>query len=151
MTNAPTLYSAPIPPWVAVALGEYGITELVGTASNPRIKEYLRSTKLPETYVVDDTPWCSAFINWCMVQSGFKGTGLANARSWLAWGKRLTVPTMGAVAVLWRESPASAKGHVAFFIRRDGAHMWLLSGNQQNKVCIDRYPTSQLLEFRAPA
>lgn len=145
-SNAATHMGVPI--WFVAALGEYGTAEVAGAASNPKITQYLRTTSLPAEGLDDETPWCSAFVNWCMVQSGHKGTGSAAARSWLTWGKRVTVPQIGTVTVLWRETPSSGKGHVAFFVRRDGHHVWLLSGNQGNRVSIERYPAVRVLDFR---
>lgn len=150
MAVAGTLYHAPIPIWMATALGEYGVAEIPGPKSNPKIAEYLRTTQIPAEGQNDETPWCAAFVGWCLVQSGFPSTGSAAARSYLAYGKRITQPTMGAITVLWRESPASGKGHVAFFVRRDGTNVWLLGGNQQNGVCVERYPAARILDFRGP-
>lgn len=146
--NAATHVGVPIP--FVVALGEYGVAEIIGSGTNPRINTYLRTTSLPAEGLTDETPWCSAFVNWAVTQSGARGTGSAAARSWLTWGKKVAVPQLGTIAVLWRDLPTSSKGHVAFFVRRDGANIWLLGGNQGNRVEISKYPAARVLDFRAP-
>jgi uncharacterized protein (TIGR02594 family) len=135
-------------PWMQHALQEHGIREVPGHGSNTRIQEYLRSVGINAG---DDTSWCSAFANWCMEQAGLRGTDRGNARSWLTWGGQCLVgSTYGAVTVLWRESPASWKGHVGFYVGREGANLLLLGGNQGNAVSIRPYPASRLLAYRWP-
>src|SRR5437868_4734207 len=98
-------------PWMQYALQEYGEREVPGPQSNPRILEFLRSVG---NNGGDETAWCSAFANWCMTQAGIRGTGMANARSWLTWSNYcLARPAYGAVTILWRGSPNGWQGHVA--------------------------------------
>ncbi|HEY8973819.1 MAG TPA: hypothetical protein VIN75_06350, partial [Burkholderiaceae bacterium] len=54
-------------------------------------------------------------------------------------------------AVLWREDPASWKGHVGFFVREDGDDIVLLAGNQLGAVCEQRHPKTTVLSYRWPA
>lgn len=104
--------SAPLPPapvaaqsapWMKIALGELGVHEYgkIGR-HNARIVEYHGETSLKAT--ADETPWCSAFVNWAMVQAGFKGTNSALAASWLnrKGGIRLKDDRYGAVTVIKR-------------------------------------------------
>src|SRR5262245_20844734 len=72
-------------PWMPLALQEIGVKEYTGAADNPRIVEYLTSTTLGSVERSnDETPWCSAFVNWCVAKSGYEGTDSAWAKSWLA-------------------------------------------------------------------
>jgi uncharacterized protein (TIGR02594 family) len=146
--NVSSVGAAQVPAYFMTALGEYGVKEIPGPAHAPRILEYLRTCSIgPQGG--DETPWCSAFCNWCMVHSSYRGTASAAARSWLAWGTRVTVPYVGAVTVLSRHDPKNPNaGHVGFFVRREGTNVWLLSGNQSNSVCIEPYPIARILEFR---
>jgi uncharacterized protein (TIGR02594 family) len=143
-------YTAQVPVYLLTALGEYGQAEIPGSKSNPRITEYLASTNLPASGRQDETPWCSAFVNWCMLQSGYRGTRSAAARSWLQWGHKVPAPKLGTIVVLWRDDPSSTKGHVGIFIRKEGASLWLLSGNQGNQVSIENYPLARVLDYREP-
>lgn len=65
---------APLPrvacaPWLDVALGELGQTELGGSTratSNPRICEYLDTAPIKLGDKGDVTPWCGAFVMWVL-------------------------------------------------------------------------------------
>lgn len=135
-------------PWFPIAHAEVGVHEVVGSGDNPRIVEYLRSTTLAAPEVSnDETPWCSAFVNWCVEKAGHAGTDSAWARSWLNWGKKTTNPSPGCVAVFRREVNS---GHVAFFVGESNKGIRVLGGNQGNAVNISVYPTGRLLGFRVP-
>lgn len=101
------------PGWVQVAFDELGVREYPGPTYNPRVVEYSATTNLEAND--DETSWCSAFVNWCMLRAGDAGTNGASARSWLNYGVPLNAPQLGSIVVLWRESPESWKGHVGFF------------------------------------
>jgi uncharacterized protein (TIGR02594 family) len=137
------------PTWLTLARAEIGVHETPGPGSTSRIDEYLHAvTKDP--HVNDETPWCSAFANWCMVRAQRVGSGKLAARSWLSWGVACE-PQLGAVVVLWREDPKGPHGHVAFFVKEDATNVYLLGGNQHNSVCISAYPKSRVLGYRWPA
>jgi uncharacterized protein (TIGR02594 family) len=151
---APTGTSTPAPApsgeepkWLTVARGEIGQTEIEGAQNNPRIVEYHAATSLHASD--DETPWCSAFANWCMKQAGIKGTGEANARSWLNWGRQLSAPVAGCVVVLKRGN-STTSGHVTFYVGRNGDYLQVLGGNQSNKVKISNYPVADVLGYRWP-
>lgn len=135
--------------WMHAAIMELGERERAGKAHNPRILEYLRSVGVDNP--TDETPWCSAFVNWVLSISGIEGTNKPNARSWLDWGLPYSIPVYGAIAVLWRESVVSWKGHVGFFLKMvDSNTVRLLGGNQLNSVCAMDYSTSCVLGYRWP-
>ncbi len=132
-------------PWMDYAQAERGTAEVPGPGSSARVLEYLRTTSLTAAMAADDeTPWCSAFVNWCMGQAGIKGTGSAAARSWLSWGEPLTEPVRGCVTVLSRGDG----GHVGFYLRTVGSRIHLLGGNQGNAVRVADYDRSRLLGYR---
>jgi uncharacterized protein (TIGR02594 family) len=118
-----------------------------GQGSNPRIDEYLKTVGMAPD---DEISWCSAFVNWCIEQAELKGTGKANARSWLDWGEPCE-PQRGAVCVLWREDPKGWKGHVGFYMKHDAKKVQLLGGNQGNSVCNATYPIERVLGYRWPS
>lgn len=133
---------------IKTALAEFGITEKPGIEDNsPRILEYFK--EIGQTWVkTDETAWCSAFVNFIAKVTGHEYTGKLNARSWLDVGEDTDKPEVGDIVVLWREDPDSWKGHVGFFIKTLGNYVWILGGNQGNKVQISRYPLSRLLSYR---
>lgn len=130
-----------------IALGEFGTLEDTSLGSNKRVLEYF--AKVGHSWVKDDaTAWCAAFVGFCLEMVGIKSTRALNARSYLTWGKSTVIPKIGDLVVFWRISPSSSFGHVAFYIKREGNYLWVLSGNQSDKVCIEKYPLSQVLGYR---
>lgn len=139
------------PKWYQIAMREMetGVDEVPGPEGhNPRIVEYHQATSLKATD--DETPWCSAFVNWCMLKAGVPRTNSAAARSWLRWGQNLDAPRTGCVVVFSRLSNPSS-GHVAFFEQTRGDRVLVLGGNQSNQVNISSYPATRLLGYRWPA
>lgn len=135
-------------PWYAIARAELGVREVRGSGDNPRIVEYLRSTTLDAPAASqDETPWCSAFANWCVERAGAAGTDSAWARSWLTWGRATGQPTRGCLVVLERGTNA---GHVGFFVSRTATTVTLLGGNQSDEVCEATFPLTRLLGYRVP-
>lgn len=135
------------PPWYEIALKELAasIAEQPGR-DHPRILEYLATcTDLEEgEWERDSTPWCSAFVNWCLAQAGIAGTDSGWARSWADWGEPIDPPRLGAVAV-WARGRASADepvvtGHVSFFVEDLGDSLLVLGGNQSDSVSLKTYP-----------
>ena len=140
------------PAWLAAARGELGVREVPGEGNNPRVLQYLSTvlkTRLPR-FLRDETAWCSAFVNWCMLKAAVLGTDKPNARSWLAWGRGLADPRYGAVCVLKR-GVLPWQGHVGFVVAWDAQSVVLLGGNQSNRVCRMRYPRARVLGYRWPA
>lgn len=136
------------PLWLKVAFGELGTAACPVGASNPRITSYHVGTNIEGCD--DKVSWCSTFVNWSLVQAGFAGTASALARSWLQWGEALDRPVPGCVAVLWRDDPASWKGHVGFYLREDEEFVFLLGGNQLGQVREHFYPKVMVLGYRWP-
>lgn len=94
------------------------------------------------------TPWCAAFANAVLGASGIKGTGKANARSFLDWGTPTDNPSEGDI-VVFKRGGSSWQGHVAFFVGFDGdGNIKVLGGNQHDHVSITTMPASALLGFR---
>lgn len=127
--------------WMAIAEKELGQEEIAGSVHNPRIIAYHATTTLKATK--DETPWCSSFVNWVMIQAGKKGTNSAAAISWQNWGKA-TPSRTGAIVVLHntstKNSSLSYSGyHVAFLLKETATHYHVLGGNQRNKVKKSRY------------
>lgn len=134
---------------MTTAFDEVGVAAWPEGCSNPRITGYHANTSIAG--YDDKASWCSSFVHWCLAHAGVAGTGSALARSWLDWGKPLAEPRPGCIAVLWRESPDSWKGHVGFYLRHDDAQVWLLGGNQSGRVCEHAYPVACVLAYRWPA
>lgn len=130
------------------ALSEYGVKEIVGSKDNLRILKYFNDTGFNGKKLKDETAWCSAFANWVAKTSGYEYSGKLNARSWLNVGESIVRSEVGDIVVFWRESPESWKGHVAFFIKETKGYVYVLEGNQGNKVCIKAYPKNRVLDYK---
>ena len=104
------------PYWLEVAYNYLGTKEVKGNKHNPLILRWWSLIRAPFTN--DETPWCAGFVGGILEQCGLRSTRSAAARSYNKWGKQLDGPVVGAIAVLWRGSPYSASGHVAFSWQR---------------------------------
>ena len=137
-------------PWLEIARQEIGVEEVPGPGDNPRIVEYLQTTTLgiPDNEN-DETPWCSAFTNFCVTQAGFEGTNSAWARSWLNWGKGADWNNLipGSIVVLSR---GTSSGHVGFFVDASEDSIKLLGGNQGDKVCEAWFLQDRVIGIRVP-
>jgi uncharacterized protein (TIGR02594 family) len=139
------------PKWYQIAMAELGQQEIPGAEHNPRIVEYHQATGLRAQD--DETPWCGAFVAWCLGAAGirYKKASAASARSWLNWGRELKRPTIGCVVVFWRGRRDGWQGHVGFYAGRDAqGRILVLGGNQGNAVSVRPYSADQLLGYRWP-
>jgi uncharacterized protein (TIGR02594 family) len=146
-------------PWMPIADKEYGVIEIPGTQHNPRILEYLSTvTNIGPTWrSKDETPWCSAFTNWCVEKAGYVGTKSALSTSWLSWGQKIDKPVKGCIAVFSR---AGGGGHCGFYIDEtptlSETYIRILGGNQEHMetdigaVNLKHYLKSRLLGYRIP-
>ena len=132
----------PAAPWMEVALGEVGQSEIRGQDHNARIVEYHATTTLQAT--TDETAWCSSFVNWCLHRAGIRGTDSAAAASWLRWGTPVG-SRPGAITIIYSRGAANTSlsvsgNHVAFLVSDSDTHYLLLGGNQSNQVRVSAYP-----------
>ncbi|WP_197064642.1 TIGR02594 family protein [Achromobacter sp. RTa] len=97
--------------------------------ANPVIVDFFNatSTRVPNG---DVTPWCAAFVNWCLWRSGaVDGTNSAASSSFRSWKLATTEPRPGDIVVFQHKHDAW-KGHVGFFISRTAGGTYVLGGNQ---------------------
>lgn len=138
------------PAWLMIAEKEEAkkIHEFPGPSKdNPEIMKYYKATTYPATH--DEVPWCSAFVNWCMDQSGIRGTKSAAAVSWLEWGRDCgDTPEEGCIVVFEWESGGH---HVAFYDSGvDEDTIKCLGGNQHDSVCYADFPVGSVMSYRMP-
>lgn len=98
-----------------------------------------RELGLPRT-----TLWCSEYLN--SVTEG--GTGSAQAKSWLKY-PRVKQPKQGLVVVLKRGNQPGA-GHVGVIEDWDNQYVYVLGGNQGNRVSLSRYPRRSVIAYVDP-
>jgi len=106
---------------------------------NPVIVGFYQSTNLGKAYSYvhgDTTPWCAAFLNWCLAQNGYKTTDSASSGSFRLFGglgKPTTTPKPGDIIVFKSNNPTAAatgSGHVTFFLSKAPGGFNVLGGNQ---------------------
>jgi len=130
-----------------LALSQWGVKGTTGIIHNPEVMKYFKETG--HSWVKDDeTAWCAAFINWCLIKSGFNQTGSLAARSFLTYGNGVLKPALGDIVVLWRISPTSPYGHVGLYITEDKENVYILGGNQTNAVNCRAFPKTQVITYR---
>jgi flagellar protein FlgJ len=143
-------------PWMKVAEEEFKakVKRVPGRAANPHIIEYFKETSLNQKDAsTDETAWCAAFCNWCLVKAGYQGTHDALAASFRNWGcaTRGNKPALGAVALI--RFP-DGRHHVTFVAGRDkaGVRLATLGGNQGNNSAVthSHVPTAWVVCYRYP-
>ena len=136
--------------WMVTASSQMGIKEIRGRKHNKQILKFHASTSLKAS--TDEVPWCASYTGWVLETCGVPSTRSARARSYEKWGIPIE-KKYGAVAVFWRSSKSSGKGHVGFYIKDDPdrpGNVLILGGNQSNMVKISSYPEDRILSYRWP-
>lgn len=145
---APTLTgSKREPAWLTLARAELGVKEGAGAANNPRVLAYYADAGHAEVDH-DDVAWCAAFVGAMLHRAGLPTSGSLAARSYLTWGKGISKPYPGCVAVFKRGK--GWQGHVCFFLRVVGEWIEVIGGNQGDSVSVTRMKASDLLGYREP-
>lgn len=149
------------PKWVVAARKDIGIQEWVmdgrRKVSNPVVQQFvcnaMGNTKLEN---VRTLPWCAFWLGSKLVDAGYTSTKSGMARSYLRWGDKVDEDDdskwkLGDIAVFWRgKHNDGITGHVAFLLAWDARYLYILGGNQGDKVSIIKYPRSKLLGIRRP-
>jgi uncharacterized protein (TIGR02594 family) len=142
------------PPWLVIAKQEKGVKEDSRAGKdNPRVIEYHQTCSLKASH--DETAWCSAFVNWCMIQAGQPSTNSARAIDWKnEWsaGKDLGRPAYGSIGVIkWGSGTA---GHVGFIVGKKGSDLVFLGGNQggegQGEVKLSSFSDDKIIGYMVP-
>jgi uncharacterized protein (TIGR02594 family) len=116
-------------------LSQLGVEEMSGYDINRgEIMSYHKTTSEYDHTWTDEKAWCSSILNWVMEQSGIEGTHSARALSWLDWGRELSEPTKGCIAVM---NYGRGKGHVGVVVGvTENGFIAVLGGNQHNSVNV---------------
>lgn len=96
-------------------------------------------------------PWCAAFMNAVLKESGYEGTNSLMARSFLSYGTKVKAPEEGDI-VVFRRGASPEAGHVAFFVGYEYVNnkkfIKALGGNQKKSVTMALYPVEKVLGIR---
>lgn len=138
------LKSSDLPPWFLWTLLEVGVKETPGRGSTQRVLDYRKLAGVALTGDDSDVPWCRILVG-----AAFRNIGLPIAASALARSiesdqnfVRLNGPALGAVAVFWRNSPRSGLGHVGFYRAETKTHIYVLGGNEGDRVDVAPFPAA---------
>lgn len=93
--------------------------------------------------------WCADFMNYVLKRSGMQGTSSSMARDFASYGRQLSGPKVGAIAVLSRGRNG---GHVGIVtgIEANG-NITLLSGNHNRVVGEASYPRGRVIAYVWPS
>lgn len=137
-----------IPPHMEWARKYIGVTETPGKASNPIVGEFFALAGFPG--LKDDVPWCAGFVAAMLKKAGLPNEVEPKMRLWAAsyarCGVALKAPVWGAIGVKTRQGG----GHVGFVVAASKDFIWLLGGNQGDRVSVARFPRSAFTAFRLP-
>jgi uncharacterized protein (TIGR02594 family) len=93
--------------------------------------------------------WCATFMNFVLRKSGYAGTNSDAARSFAAYGHRISSPQVGAIAVLAR---GKINGHVGVVSGIDpNGNPIIISGNHGHRVGEGIYPRSRVIAYVMPS
>ena len=92
--------------------------------------------------------WCGRFMNFVLTRSGYKGTGSDMASSFARYGRRISGPQVGAIAVMSR---GRRGGHVGVVSGIDeNGNPIIISGNHGNQVAEAAYPRGRVYAYVMP-
>jgi uncharacterized protein (TIGR02594 family) len=92
--------------------------------------------------------WCADFLNLVLEKSGMPGTSSSMAKSFASYGRRLSGPQVGAIAVISRGKTA---GHVGIVTGIDASgNPIVISGNHNNTVAEATYPRGRVMAYVWP-
>ena len=133
------------PKWLQLARKEVGTKEIPGGRSNPVVSKYYADAVGASK--PDSVPWCAAFVGAMLQRAGVRPSGSLLARSYMNWGKKLSTPVPGCIAVFQRGSG----GLVGFYVSGTGSKITLLGGNQNDMVSIGTRSNAGLIGYRWPS
>lgn len=92
--------------------------------------------------------WCARFMNMVLERSGRQGTGSNMASSFASFGRRVSGPQVGAIAVMSR---GKRGGHVGIVSGIDASgNPIIISGNHNKRVAESVYPRGRVYAYVMP-
>ncbi len=137
-----------VPAHYSIAKAYLGTKEIPGKRHNQKIRNFFKV--VVGKFYGDETPWCAAFVGYCLDRANSPHTGSLGARSYERYGHKVIVPMIGDIVVLWRGKRSGWAGHVGFYAGETRNSIIVLGGNQNNEVSYSKYPRKRLLGYRRP-
>ena len=92
--------------------------------------------------------WCATFMNFVLARLGYDGTHSDAAKSFAYYGRRVSTPRVGAIAVLRRGRHG---GHVGVVTGVDSqGNPIIISGNHNDRVGEGTYPRARVIAYVMP-
>ncbi len=92
--------------------------------------------------------WCATFMNMVLAKAGYAGTNSDAAKSFAYYGRRISEPRVGAIAVLSR---GRRGGHVGVVSGVDShGNPIIISGNHNHRVGEGVYPRARVIAYVMP-
>ena len=92
--------------------------------------------------------WCATFMNMVLAKAGYSGTNSDAAKSFAQYGRRISEPRVGAIAVLTRGKKG---GHVGVVSGIDAnGNPIIISGNHNKRVGEATYARSRVIAYVMP-
>lgn len=92
--------------------------------------------------------WCATFMNMVLAKAGYSGTNSDAAKSFASYGRRISEPRIGAIAVLTR---GKRGGHVGVVSGVDShGNPIIISGNHNKRVGEAVYARSRVIAYVMP-
>lgn len=137
--------SAGAPAWYVIAEKEIGFHEI---GNNRGIQRFVDGSHCGQ----EGEPWCAIFANWALETAGFRGTRSASSQSFRHDQNfiKLGGPSLGAIAVYWRDYINSGIGHVGFYVGETEDHVLTLGGNESDAVRKQFEPKYRLYGYWWP-
>jgi uncharacterized protein (TIGR02594 family) len=145
---APLKLEPAMPPWLVLAEADIGTVEGIGKNNSPKVLAYFRDAGF-SGIKEDAVAWCAAFVGAQLQRAGFKPSGSLAARSYEGWGVGLKEPALGCIATKKRGGSAW-QGHVGIVVGANKDQIFLLGGNQGDKVSIAAFKRSEFTSYRWP-
>jgi uncharacterized protein (TIGR02594 family) len=93
--------------------------------------------------------WCATFMNMVLAKAGYSGTNSDAAKSFAQYGRRISEPRVGAIAVLTR---GKRGGHVGVVSGIDvNGNPIIISGNHNKRVGEATYARSRVIAYVMPS
>lgn len=145
---------AALPPWLLIARGDLGLTEVPGPESHPSLLQAAKNLGgwVAQFFKDDATPWCALWLNGVLQRAGLPLSGpdgspaLVRARSFVDYGRPLETPCRGAILVF--ERPGG--GHVGLYEGETLKAYRVLGGNQGDRVSHTWISKSRCVAIRWP-
>lgn len=143
ITGVGSLEEELLAPWMQIArieMNVHKVHEIKGDLHHPRVLDYFKACPknthkagVRASHQKDESAWCSAFVNWCLKQTGVIGSQSSWAASFNRWGDPADGLTFGAITTI-HSSLAASGFHVAFLAGADRRYVYLLGGNQVGRL-----------------